>query len=112
MSCVPGSSKSEIKVGGIWTCAIQVPGREAISYFFGKYSQIQENVDLFYFFLAYIYYDTILLMYQHYLGLEKKLRYDLLLHHLHVFGIGLHSILNYGLLFYHVQLYLEAFIKL
>ncbi len=44
--------------------------------------QLQENVDLFYFFLAYIYYDTVLLMYQHYLGLEKKLRYDLLLHHL------------------------------
>ncbi len=37
--------------------------------------------DLFYFFLAYIYYDTVLLIYQHYLGLEKKLRYDLLLHH-------------------------------
>jgi hypothetical protein len=44
--------------------------------------KLQENVDLFYFFLAYIYYDTVLLMYQHYLGLEKKLRYDLLLHHL------------------------------
>ncbi len=43
---------------------------------------LQENIDLFYFFLAYIYYDTVLLMYQHYLGLEKKLRYDLLLHHL------------------------------
>ena len=43
---------------------------------------LQQNVDLFYFFLAYIYYDTVLLMYQHYLGLEKKLRYDLLLHHL------------------------------
>lgn len=44
--------------------------------------QLQENIDLFYFFLAYIYYDTVLLIYQHYLGLEKKLRYDLLLHHL------------------------------
>jgi hypothetical protein len=44
--------------------------------------QLQENIDLFYFFLAYIYYDIVLLMYQHYLGLEKKLRYDLLLHHL------------------------------
>ncbi len=38
--------------------------------------------DLFYLFLAYIYYDTVVLIYQHYLGVEKKLRYDLLLHHL------------------------------
>ncbi len=43
---------------------------------------VQEDYDLFYFFLAYIYYDIILLIYQHYLGLEKKMRYDLLLHHL------------------------------
>ena len=37
---------------------------------------------LFYFFLAYIYYDTVILIYQHYLGIEKKIRYDLLLHHI------------------------------
>jgi hypothetical protein len=41
-----------------------------------------DHYELFYFFLAYIYYDTVLLIYQHYLGLEKKIRYDLLLHHL------------------------------
>ncbi len=45
-------------------------------------SHQEEHYDLFYFFLAYIYYDTVLLIYQHYLGLEKKIRYDLLLHHL------------------------------
>ncbi len=41
-----------------------------------------DEYELFYLFLAYIYYDTVLLMYQHYLGVEKKLRYDLLLHHI------------------------------
>jgi len=44
MSCVPGTSRSEILVGGIWTYAVQAPGRETISYFYGKYSLIEENV--------------------------------------------------------------------
>ncbi len=44
-------------------------------------SYTESEHDLFYFFLAYIYYDTVVLIYQHYLGLEKKIRYDLLLHH-------------------------------
>jgi uncharacterized protein YndB with AHSA1/START domain len=44
MSCVPGSTQSEMKIGGLWSYAVQVPGRESISYFFGKYSLVQENL--------------------------------------------------------------------
>ncbi len=55
-----------------------------------------EEYDLFYFFLAYIYFDTVLLIYQHFLGIEKKLRYDLLLHHLLAL-FSFHYIQNYNL---------------
>jgi len=43
MSCVHGATQSEMKIGGLWTYAVQVPGRASISYFYGKYSLIQEN---------------------------------------------------------------------
>ena len=43
MSCVPGTTRSEMQVGGIWSYSVQVPGRESISYFYGKYSQIEEQ---------------------------------------------------------------------
>ena len=41
----------------------------------------EDAVDLHYFFLAYLYFDTMILLYQYYLGIEKKVRLDLLLHH-------------------------------
>ena len=44
MSCVPGSTHSELEIDGLWAYAVQVPGRESISYFFGKYTLIQENL--------------------------------------------------------------------
>jgi uncharacterized protein YndB with AHSA1/START domain len=44
MSCVPGTSRSEAKVGGLWTYAVQAPGRDSISYFYGKYSQVEKNI--------------------------------------------------------------------
>jgi uncharacterized protein YndB with AHSA1/START domain len=44
MSCVAGATHSEMKIGGLWTYAVQVPGRESISYFYGKYSLIQEDL--------------------------------------------------------------------
>ena len=44
MSCLSGATQSEMKIGGLWTYAVQAPGRESISYFFGKYSLIQENL--------------------------------------------------------------------
>ena len=44
MSCVSGATQSEIKIGGLWTYAVQVSGRESISYFYGKYSLVQEKI--------------------------------------------------------------------
>ena len=44
MSCVSGATQSDMKIGGLWSYAVQVPGRESISYFYGKYSLIQENI--------------------------------------------------------------------
>ena len=44
MSCLSGATQSEMKIRGLWTYAVQAPGRESISYFFGKYSLIQENL--------------------------------------------------------------------
>ncbi len=43
MSSVPGTTRSELKEDGVWSCAVQAPGRESISYFFGKYSKIEVN---------------------------------------------------------------------
>ena len=43
MSCVPEATQSEMKIGGLWSYAVQVPGRDSISYFYGKYSLIREN---------------------------------------------------------------------
>ena len=43
MSCLPGATRSDLKIGGVWSYAVQVPGRESISYFFGKYSDIREQ---------------------------------------------------------------------
>ena len=44
MNCVLGATESEMVVGGLWSYAVQAPGRESISYFFGKYLEITENV--------------------------------------------------------------------
>jgi hypothetical protein len=44
MTCLPGATQSELVVGGIWSYAVQVPGRESVSYFFGKYSEIIDEV--------------------------------------------------------------------
>lgn len=44
MSCVFGTTRSETRQGGIWSCAVQVPGRDSISYFFGKYSSVVQYV--------------------------------------------------------------------
>ena len=43
MSSVPGTTRSELHIGGLWSCAVQVPQRESISYFYGKYSLIEGN---------------------------------------------------------------------
>lgn len=43
MSCPQGTVRSEMQIGGIWTYAVEVPGRESISYFYGKYTEIEVN---------------------------------------------------------------------
>ena len=43
MSSVPGTTRSELHIGGLWSCAVQAPLRESISYFYGKYSLVEEN---------------------------------------------------------------------
>lgn len=43
MSCVTGATESDMKIGGLWSYAVQVPGRESISYFFGKYTSVAVN---------------------------------------------------------------------
>ncbi len=44
MSCVPGTTRSEVMVDGLWSYSVQAPGRESISYFFGKYINVVEHV--------------------------------------------------------------------
>ena len=44
MSCVPGATQSEMAIEGLWSYAVQVPGRESISHFYGKYSLVQEKL--------------------------------------------------------------------
>ena len=44
MSCVPGATESDPRVGGLWSYAVQAPGRESISFFYGKYSLVEFHV--------------------------------------------------------------------
>lgn len=41
---VPGATRSDLQIGGIWTCGVHVPGRDFDSFFFGKYTEIETNV--------------------------------------------------------------------
>lgn len=43
MSCPSGTCRSEMQVGGIWSYAVEVPGRESTSFFFGKFTEIREK---------------------------------------------------------------------
>lgn len=38
-----GATVSELTVGGLWTCGVEVPEQGFTAYFFGKYSVIQKN---------------------------------------------------------------------
>lgn len=46
LSVVPGSVISEPKVGGLWTVAVDVPMHNIVAYFFGRYTEVEENVRL------------------------------------------------------------------
>jgi uncharacterized protein YndB with AHSA1/START domain len=42
LNSVKGTTVSDMKVGGLWTCAVDVPEHNFVAYFFGKYLTIQE----------------------------------------------------------------------
>lgn len=42
LSSVKGATVSDMRVGGLWTCAVDVPEHKFIAYFFGKYLMIEE----------------------------------------------------------------------
>jgi len=45
LKSVPGATKSELHVGGLWTCGVDVAEYGFVAYFFGKYTKI-ENLKL------------------------------------------------------------------
>lgn len=38
-----GATVSELTIGGLWTCGVEVPEQGFTAYFFGKYTKIEEN---------------------------------------------------------------------
>jgi uncharacterized protein YndB with AHSA1/START domain len=38
-----GATVSELTVGGLWTCGVEVPEQGFTAYFFGKYTKIEKN---------------------------------------------------------------------
>lgn len=38
-----GATISDLTVGGLWTCGVEVPEQGFTAYFFGKYTKIQKN---------------------------------------------------------------------
>jgi len=45
-SCVKGATTSELRVGGLWTVAIDVPQFNFVAYFYGQYQAIEANRQL------------------------------------------------------------------
>ncbi len=43
LSSLPGATTSELQIGGLWTCAVDVPAFNMVAYFFGKYTNISER---------------------------------------------------------------------
>ena len=45
-SCVKGATTSDLRVGGLWTVAIDVPQFNFVAYFYGQYQAIETNRQL------------------------------------------------------------------
>ena len=45
-SCVKGATTSELRVGGLWSVAIDVPQFNFVAYFYGQYTEIDINRQL------------------------------------------------------------------
>jgi uncharacterized protein YndB with AHSA1/START domain len=43
LKSVPGATQSDLRVGGLWTCGVDVSEHGFIAYFFGRYLTIEEN---------------------------------------------------------------------
>lgn len=39
-----GATVSDLTIGGLWTCGVEVPEQGFTAYFFGKYSVIEKNI--------------------------------------------------------------------
>ncbi len=42
LKSVPGATRSQLQVGGIWSCGVDVAEHGFVAYFFGKYTKIEE----------------------------------------------------------------------
>jgi uncharacterized protein YndB with AHSA1/START domain len=42
LTCVPGTTVSDARVGGIWAAAVDVPDYNMVAYFWGTYSVVDE----------------------------------------------------------------------
>ena len=43
LSSTQGATTSEVKIGGLWACGVEVPEHNFTAYFFGKYTKIVLN---------------------------------------------------------------------
>jgi uncharacterized protein YndB with AHSA1/START domain len=43
LKSVPGATTSELHIGGLWTCAVDVAQFGFVAYFFGKYIKIEDH---------------------------------------------------------------------
>jgi uncharacterized protein YndB with AHSA1/START domain len=43
LKSVPGATTSELHIGGLWTCAVDVAQFGFVAYFFGKYTKIENH---------------------------------------------------------------------
>ena len=43
LSSTQGATTSEVKIGGLWACGVEVPEHNFTAYFFGKYPKIVFN---------------------------------------------------------------------
>ena len=43
LSSTKGATRSEVEIGGLWACGVEVPKHNFTAYFFGKYTSIVPN---------------------------------------------------------------------
>jgi uncharacterized protein YndB with AHSA1/START domain len=43
LKSVPGATKSELHIGGLWSCGVDVAEHGFVAYFYGKYTKIEHH---------------------------------------------------------------------